>query len=212
MYSPEFEVNGSSKPETGRCKPEAGSNLKAQVRSRVRSLRRQLAGTEKDRMDEQILRHLFLLKELAEADVIYSYMSFGGEVDMVRLTEALWRLGRQVAVPRVEGDQIRFYLVSRMEELAPGCRGILEPLEGCEPAEDLQAPVITPGMAFSLDGGRIGYGGGYYDRFFEKEPQHMRIAAAYPFQVYEKLQTEALDRRVHRIVTPDRVYVTGAGY
>ena len=88
MYSPEFEVNGSSKPVTGRCKPEAGSNLKAQVRSRVRSLRRQLAGTEKERMDEQILRQLFLLKELAEADVIYSYMSFGGEVDTVRLTEA----------------------------------------------------------------------------------------------------------------------------
>ena len=56
MYSPEFEVNGSSKPVTGRCKPEAGSNLKAQVRSRVRSLRRQLAGTEKERMDEQIRR------------------------------------------------------------------------------------------------------------------------------------------------------------
>lgn len=184
------------------------SSPKAKVRSQVRGRRRQLEPLEKNRMDEQIRNRLLEMKELSEADVIYSYMSFGGEVDTICLMNALRRQNKRVAVPRVEGDRIFFYFVAGMEELAPGCKGILEPVEGCEPAFDRQAPVITPGMAFSLEGERIGYGGGYYDRFFEKEPDHIRIALAYPFQIYEKLQTEECDRKIDRIVTPDQIYMT----
>lgn len=182
------------------------SSPKSEVRSRIRRLRRGLDAAEKRRMDEQIMEKLLAMKELSEAKVIYSYMSYGGEVDTVGLMEKLRQQDRRVAVPRVEGERIRFYLVSRMEELAPGCKGILEPVQGCEPADDRNAPVITPGMAFSPAGDRIGYGGGYYDRFFEDEPEHIRIAVAYPFQICGELQTEDCDRRIHRIVTPEQIY------
>lgn len=187
------------------------SSPKSEVRSRIRRLRRGLDAAEKRRMDEQIMEKLFAMKELSEAEVVYSYMSYGGEVDTIGLMEKLRQQGRRVAVPRVEGERIRFYLVSQMEELAPGCKGILEPVQGCEPADDRNAPVITPGMAFSPAGDRIGYGGGYYDRFFEAEPEHIRIAVAYPFQICGELQTEACDRRIHRIVTPEQIYTIEAG-
>ena len=112
------------------------SSPKAEVRRRIRGLRRQLQEEEKCRMDAQIRQRLLTMEEIVKAEVIYSYMSFGCEVDTVCLIEMLWQSGRKVAVPRVEGNEIRFFLISRMEELVPGCRGILEPIPGCRPAQD----------------------------------------------------------------------------
>lgn len=200
--------DGEQAAKAASAEKKAPAGMKAEIRRQVRGLRRLLIQAEKDRMDELIRQRLLALKELQGAKTVYSYMSYGREVDTVGLMKILWAQGIQTAVPRVEKEQIFFYLVSRMDQLAPGCKGILEPVEGCERACDRLAPVITPGMAFSLNGDRIGYGGGYYDRFFRQEPEHIRIAAAYPFQIYERLETEECDQKVHRIVTPEQTYIT----
>ncbi len=103
------------------------------------------------------------------------------------------------AFPRVEGEEIRFYFASGMEDLAPGAMGILEPLPGrCQLALVTDAPVVTPGLAFSLKGDRVGYGKGYYDRFFLREPRHRRIGVAYPFQIRDDLEPEVQDQKIDR--------------
>lgn len=68
-----------------------------------------------------------------------------------------------------------------------------------------EAGVLVPGLAFTSDGIRLGKGGGFYDRFLEKEPEHKTIALAYEFQIVEQIPADIHDRPVHQIVTEQRV-------
>lgn len=183
------------------------------IRTWIKQRRAELGAFEKEQMDRAILERLLCLPELgAGAKLpVYGYVSKGGEVDTLRLLEILWQRKIPVAVPRVEGRGIRFFLIGGMEDLEPGCMGILEPVKGCPPAESPASVVLTPGLAFTPQGERIGYGGGFYDRFFGAEPDHERIAAAYPFQILGELPTEEFDLRVHRIVTSEQIYQCGNG-
>lgn len=179
---------------------------KTELRSQVKDLRRALLPCEKAVMDEKILNHLLSLDSVRHAPCIYVYVSFGIEVDTKVLLDRLWKLGKRVAVPRVEGKEISFYYITSMEDLRPGCMGILEPVPGCEAAGSSAAPLIAPGLAFTEAGERIGYGGGFYDRFFEREPEHLRIGVAYPFQIFPELETGPCDIPVHTVIGPDGVY------
>lgn len=194
---------------------------KNHIRQLIKEQRRLLEQAEKQAdksyLDDQILRHLMempVLQRLREpkhaaetaAVPVYCYMSVHGETDTRNLISFLWSQKIPVAVPRVEGQRIRFYRISSMADLVPGCMGIPEPSNDCEPADNPEAAVITPGLAFSPDGARIGYGGGFYDRFFAEEPEHLRIAAAYGFQIFPDLPVDSLDKKVDWIVTEDRVY------
>ena len=112
--------------------------------------------------------------------------------------------GLKVAVPRVKGREMAFYYIDCFEDLEPGCFGIPEPKKSCMTAEETDAPVIVPGVAFSERFERTGYGAGYYDRFFEKEPQHRKIAICYDFQIAEAIAVDQYDVLMDQIITPGR--------
>lgn len=185
---------------------------KAQLRSYIKEQRALLTEDIKQELDDKLLKQLLTwiqeLPELKEKPSIpvYCYMSVRGEADTLRFVEALWSRGILPAVPRVEGKFIRFYGIEKMSDLIPGCMGIPEPAPECIPVDCPEAPVITPGLAFSPDGARIGYGGGFYDRFFEAEPKHRRVALAYGFQVLPDIPYEPFDKRIDMIITENRVY------
>jgi 5-formyltetrahydrofolate cyclo-ligase len=80
--------------------------------------------------------------------------------------------------------------LSRVEK---GYAGIPEPVEDGPVADDETALVLMPGLAFDPEGHRIGYGGGFYDRFLAKEPEHPTLALCYAFQMLPKLETEEFD-------------------
>lgn len=185
-------------------------SLKKEIRSQIRRLRAELVKPEsigrKKAMDqkirEQVLKLLDRLRTEANIpDTIYVYASFGGEVDTFFLMEALWRQGLSVALPRVAGGRMDFYLVQSREDLVPGFRDIQEPAAYCVKADCPQAVVITPGMAFTRAGDRMGYGGGFYDRFFSEEPEHKRVAVCYPFQMFPELPTEEHDEKMNIVLT-----------
>jgi len=182
---------------------------KQALRRRMKDLRGSLSPAGRRKLDEAVSRQLLeLLRELG-AETVYLYASYGSEADTWRLTQALLAKKVPVAFPRVEGKDLRFYRVSSMEQLAAGYWGILEPGPSCQPAKDLSAPVVTPGLAFDREGRRLGYGGGYYDRFFAWEQEHLRIGAAYPFQVVERVPGEGWDLSVDSIVTGEAVIGCG---
>ena len=186
---------------------------KREIRKTMSRLRRELDPEEKQRMDEAVCQKLLNLFDKTQ-QTVYCYVSYGTEPDTLRLIERLWEQGVPGAVPRVEDEEthrMNFYRIRCMKDLVPGYKGILEPAAHCRKAEERQAPVVTPGLAFSRSGERLGYGGGYYDRFFADEPEHLRIAVAYPFQILDALPTEDTDFRVGRIVTGERVYECGTG-
>lgn len=185
-------------------------SLKKEIRRQIRMLRAELLKPEsmdkKKAMDANIRKQVMMLlnglrTETKIPDTVYLYASFGGEVDTFGLMDALWQQGFSVALPRVAGERMDFYLVRGREDLVPGFRDIPEPAGHCEEADCRQAVVITPGTAFTRKGDRMGYGGGFYDRFFSEEPEHKRVAVCYPFQIFPELPTEEHDKRMDMVIT-----------
>lgn len=137
---------------------------------------------------------------------VYAYASFRNEADTWRLLQRLWKLRIRTALPRVLDRKkgiMKFFYVQGPEDLKPGCWGIYEPLDSCGEAAEPRALMIMPGAAFGPQGSRIGYGGGYYDRFLEREPFHPTAALAYEFQVLDRIPQEPEDRPMDEIWTPD---------
>ena len=181
--------------------PDGSSCLfekKQQIREKARRMRKELNLAEKSKMDQEIFCRLFQMPEILTAKIVYMYASFNHEVDTWEILKALWKRQIMVALPRTEGKYLSFCLVDKPEQLIPG---------SCRSAKglDLKCPVVLPGLAFSRQGERVGYGGGYYDRFLEKESEHVLIGIGYPFQVLEKIDTENHDQKVHWVITSDEV-------
>ena len=101
--------------------------------------------------------------------------------------------GKRVAVPKVYGEEMRFIWMTDLSQVDKGYSGIPEPVADGPVADDPHALVLMPGLAFDPQGHRIGYGGGFYDRFLAQEPEHPTVALCYEFQMLEKLETEDFD-------------------
>ena len=175
---------------------------KNDIRIFVKEQRRVLETAAESIWNDSICEQLLNLDEILRAFCVYCYVSFRREAGTWRFMETLVKQGKCVAVPKVVGKELEFYAISGKTDLEEGVMGIMEPKPSCLRVHDPGAPVIVPGIAFDKYGNRIGYGGGYYDRLFEKEPNHPRIAIAYGFQVFDYIPTEPHDKRVDRIITP----------
>ncbi len=108
--------------------------------------------------------------------------------------------GKRVAVPKVYGDDMKFIYLDDLTQVAKGYAGIPEPIADAPVAQDETALVLMPGLAFDRQGHRIGYGGGFYDKFLAREPHHPTLALCYDFQVQEALQTEEFDIPVDTVI------------
>ncbi len=187
-------------------------SAKKKLRRAIREQREQLDGAARYGMDQVIRKNLLsLCRTFCGGLDVYCYVSFGGEADTRGLLEELWRLQIPVASPRVEGDAMAFYRVFGMDDLEPGYRRIPEPKPGCAPANARRAAVIVPGTAFTEEGARLGYGGGFYDRYLASKPDYIKIAAAYEFQIQREIPAEPHDVKMDWIVTERRILCIGSG-
>ena len=127
------------------------------------------------------------------AKTIYGYLPYNQEVRTTPMLQRALDEGKKVAVPKCYGDEMRFIYLDDLSNVEKGYAGIPEPIEDSPVAEDKTALVLMPGMAFDPQGHRIGYGGGFYDKFLAKEPDHPTLALCYEFQLLEHLETEEYD-------------------
>ena len=163
--------------------------LRAQIRSQKRAMTEEQI-TEKS----QRLGQLFAASQAyAQAKTIYGYLPYNQEVRTVPMLEQALKDGKAVAVPKVYGDTMRFILISDLAAVEKGYAGIPEPIADGPVASDPTALVLMPGLAFDPQGHRIGYGGGFYDRFLSQEPEHPTLALCYDFQMLPKLETAEFD-------------------
>ena len=135
-----------------------------------------------------------------EAETIYGYLPYNQEVRTVPMLEQALREGKKVAVPKVIGDEMVFIYLDDMTQVEKGYAGIPEPIADGPVAQDKTALVLMPGLAFDPQGHRIGYGGGFYDKFLQREPDHPTLALCYAFQMLEHLETEAHDIPVDQVI------------
>ena len=166
---------------------------KKQLRRMIRERKRAMTEAEIQSRSEALAQLLYASEAYRNAKTIYGYLPYNQEVRTVPMLEQALRDGKQVAVPKVFGDEMKFLYLQDLTQVAKGYAGIPEPIADEPVAEDKTALVLMPGLAFDPQGHRIGYGGGFYDKFLAAEPDHPTLALCYEFQLLPKLETEEHD-------------------
>ena len=165
-----------------------------------RAIRRQIAARKRlmtpDQIESASLRlaqRLFETEAYQTARSLYAYMPFNQEVDTRPILRRARDDGKRTAVPRVCGSEMRFYDIDDSTVLIPSGFGIPEPSADEPEADDPDALVLMPGLAFDRQGHRVGYGGGYYDRYLAGHPGHTLVALCFGFQLLEQIPSDAHD-------------------
>lgn len=166
---------------------------KKQLRGIIREKKRAMTQEQIEKASARLGELFVRTPEYKNAKTIYGYLPYNQEVRTVPILEQALRDGKKVAVPKVYGDQMRFIYMTDLSQVAAGYAGIPEPVADEPVADDPTALVLMPGLAFDKEGHRIGYGGGFYDRFLCDEPNHPTVALCYEFQMLPKVETEEFD-------------------
>ncbi len=172
-----------------------------------KALRAAIRAQKRAMTEEQIWEKSRLLGEQLRADplyrqasCIYGYLPYNQEVRTTDMLRQALLDGKRVAVPKVYGDTMRFLYITDFSQIAPGYCGIPEPAFDEPVAQEADALVLMPGLAFDRNGNRMGYGGGFYDQFLAREPEHPTVALCYDFQMVESVPVEDFDRPVDRVL------------
>lgn len=172
---------------------------KSALRRMISEKKRALTLRQIERASAALAEQLFAHPLYRRADTLYAYLSYNQEVRTDTILRRAWADGKRVAVPKVFGEEMRFLLLDETTSIESGYRGIPEPVFG-EVANDPTALVLMPGLAFDAQGHRLGYGGGFYDRFLESEP-HPTVALCYDFQLLPAVCVEAHDKTVDAVLS-----------
>jgi 5-formyltetrahydrofolate cyclo-ligase len=169
---------------------------------------------QRQRKSQQVQNLLIEQPAFANGQHLFVYVHFRSEVETLALIEDYLVQGKTVSVPvtlRKESRLLAVQITEPAHQLELGCFGILEPTKEqiaratIDPA-DIDT-VVVPGSVFDPLGGRLGYGGGYYDRFLtEKAPQAQRVGLAYALQMVERVPVEPHDQYMDIIITEQQIY------
>ena len=173
---------------------------KKELRAAIREKKRAMTPEEIEERSRHLGEKFAQSRAYREADAIYGYLPYNQEVRTVPMLERALAEGKRVAVPKVYGEEMRFIWLTDLTRVAKGYSGIPEPIEDGPVADDPHALVLMPGLAFDPQGHRIGYGGGFYDKFLSREPNHPTVALCYAFQILPELATEEFDIPVDTVL------------
>ncbi|KWW20354.1 hypothetical protein AS888_18470 [Peribacillus simplex] len=179
---------------------------KKRLRQEVKSLLMGLTDGEHEEGSNRIAENLFSLEEWKKAKTIGITISIHPEVPTERIIEQAWSEGKEVAVPKCE--TLQFKKISSFKELESVYHGLLEPVaETAKVTKSEMDVVIVPGLAFTKEGFRLGFGGGYYDRYLPGF-KGTTMALAYEIQLVDELPIEMHDMAVDKLITPSKVLQT----
>ena len=172
-----------------------GAAGKTELRKRLKAERARLSVEQVALSSEQVSRHILACDAYRKAQCIMGYLAFGKELSVDAVLRAALAEGKQVLVPLVTSATEMVPVVLRnMEDFELdryGIRSVREPAELCEAqAIDL---VLVPGVAFDREGGRLGMGAGYYDRFLPKAQSAVLMGIAYDALVQDELPKDEYD-------------------
>lgn len=188
---------------------------KKKLRKEMLARRDALTIQERKEKSEEIAKHVITLEEFQNANVVLIYDSIRSEVETAEIAQEAKSQNKMVYYPRVIGNEMKFYLVDEATEMEISPYGIWEPKPEStveyEPNEGDKVFVLMPGAAFDEEGNRIGYGGGYYDKYLQwlggivPSENICKLAVAYKCQLLEAgvIESELHDVKVDGIVTED---------
>jgi 5-formyltetrahydrofolate cyclo-ligase len=185
---------------------DAAKSAKEALRRRILAARAAIAPPHRAAACAAISRRLKDHPQYAAARTVSGYSSFGSEFDTAEFLADALRTGKRLVLPRIDraARRLDFHLVTSLGCLIPGTWGILEP-------DPVQCPrvdpreiefMLVPGVAFTRECERLGYGGGFYDRVLAQlRPECRTVSAAFSVQVVDWLPTGPGDRKVDAVIT-----------
>ena len=190
---------------------------KKELRKEFLKFRNELSIEVRKEKSIQIANRVTTMNEFRNADVVLLYNAIRSEVETTEVFQEAKRLGKRIYCPRVIGDQMEFYLIDETTEFEVSNFGICEPKMVEErryiSKEEDVVFVLIPGAAFDEDGNRVGYGGGYYDKYLKRLQENLpirniwKVAVGYECQILDKgcIKAESYDIRCDYIVTEYRM-------
>ncbi len=193
---------------------------KSQIRSVQREQRDKITSEEQLLLSRTVREKLFETEAYKYCKRVFTFVSFGSEIDTRQLIRDSFVSGKEVFIPRVESHGMEFYRIHDLQGLVPSKFGVLEPISENDkrfyiPMADMNFSnnasnpenlMLLPGLAFDLRGNRIGYGAGYYDKYLAegRSAQFYKVALAYDFQILEEIPTDEFDIKADVIITPTK--------
>lgn len=174
---------------------------KAQLRNKMLAQRRALDPTLKQAMDQAIQQKLRQKLSESQPAVIHTYLSMDDEISFLPVIEELLKQNRTIVAPKaLRGGILKNLILNSLDQTEEGVFGTRYPSGENEysGAYDL---IIVPGLAFDAEDNRLGYGGGYYDRFLKGQSGAYKIGLAYPFQIIGSVPVEQHDAKVDEIIS-----------
>ena len=186
---------------------ESAAKAKIAIRKMIVQKREELGGLEKEEKNIAIAQRLFGMDEFKKSKTIFCFLSTSFEVQTERIILESLRLGKQVLVPLLDpgGENLKASRIPSMDiDFVIGEYGVRQPTPeflDIVPFSNIDF-VVVPGLAFDNFGNRIGYGGGFYDKFFKKITRDVnRVAVSYDFQLFNLVPRSDLDEPVHFLIT-----------
>ena len=186
------------------------------LRSEFKALRDGLSLSERKDKSHGICNNILALLEsdFKGANIFLCFYPFGSEVDLLELYGRLLKEGKNLFFPvsNKNTHELTFYKINNLkDDFRSGAYGIMEPDTGLEKfdLDDSSTVVITPGLIFDENCNRIGYGAGYYDRFFSLHPDVIKVGVGYDLQIIDNLDVEAYDVPLDYVVTNNRLIKRG---
>lgn len=184
---------------------------KGELRREIKVKRANLSKEIKSEYDKKIKKNFFESEVYKNSKTIFIYVNMDSEVNTIEIIKELIALGKKVAVPKIVSINIKekqmkaLRIDSILQLNESGAFGILEPSIECEDISEEVDLTIIPGLAFDIKGNRLGYGGGFYDRFLRRYSNSKRLALCYDFQILEEVPHEFFDEKVQDIISNERV-------
>lgn len=183
---------------------------KSDIRKEVIVKRRKLSKDDIKYKSDAIFLNIkkYCLNE-KNIDTVLLYSDYNGEVSTEVLYDYFSNKGSIIAYPKIldlKSGIMEFYEIKDKNMLQKSELGISEPSESCQKCDAKKGIIIVPLVAFDEKCMRIGYGGGFYDRYLEKHSELTSIGVAYDFQLYNDFEINGFDKRLDYIVTESKIY------
>lgn len=178
---------------------------KKHLRASLKASRANIEANQRKAADRAIRERLLSLSVLQRAKSVFCFVSTAAEVDTHRLIDILLAQEKTLAIPKITNPSHMLAIeFPGWQSLQPGALGIPSP-PGQQPLSDRFDITLTPGLGFTEDGDRLGYGRGYYDQWFRENHAGVKIALAYECQVCEDIPSNERDVKVDIILTEKRI-------
>ena len=177
---------------------------KKELRRKMKALRAAVPAAEKAELDRKIRENLFSSEVYRNADLLLTFISVGSEPDTREILRRAWADGKRTAVPKcLPEHKMAFYIIGSFDDCVSGAYGIPEPASHCREALLTEGNILclVPGLAFDRKGARLGYGGGYYDRFLRSNPHICAVGCCAEGFIAEDVPEEETDQRLWGLVT-----------